>query len=108
MRRTFCDRCGVEGSQKRTPGGARVVRVTMEPLSRTLDLCGPCRILLAGALDVFLAGGSDQSDRVHRAQQLAQVVASGWRFTRGAAPRQWNDALDELVRLAIVDHRGVA
>jgi hypothetical protein len=37
---------------------------------------------------------------VSRAHDLAQTVASGWRFTRGAAPRHWNEALDELERLA--------
>lgn len=55
MRMAFCDRCGVQGGERRTnEAGVRVVRVTWQPLARVMDLCGPCRIALSGTLDNFL------------------------------------------------------
>lgn len=64
MRREFCDRCGLEGMSRVerraaqhgfTQAGVKVVRVTMVPLARVMDLCGPCRRSLDGMLDEFLA-----------------------------------------------------
>ncbi len=64
MRRSFCDRCGVEGGNKTeraTRNMPKVVRVTWVSLARVMDLCGPCRKDLEEALDVYLEALQFQS-----------------------------------------------
>lgn len=55
----YCDRCAVE--HREGVKGGRVVRVTWEPLQRTMDLCGSCRVALQKALDAFEQGWPPQT-----------------------------------------------
>lgn len=53
MKLIYCDRCGAEGKPKHV-AGPRVVTVTLDPMSRRLDLCGTCRNTLNDRLDEFV------------------------------------------------------